>query len=229
MTADGKISDAYGSAARFASPVDKQHLEGQMAQMDGVLFGAATLRAYGSSLVIRQPALLAQRQNQGKLPQPIQMVCSATGRFDPHCRFFQQPFPRWLLTPRQATMAQWQTKPGAFERLLLTPCHKDGSSIDWPQTLALLKEQGIHHLGVLGGGQLIASLFAADLLDFLWLTLCPYWVGGRLAPTPLEGNGLPLNQARGLELLSATTVGQEVFLHYRFGPRTAVSERRIAM
>lgn len=220
MTADGKISDEYGSAARFASAADKQHLERQMAQMDAVLFGAETLRAYGSSLVITQPALLAERESQGRPPQPVQIVCSATGQLDPHCRFFQQPFSRWLLTPSPEALAQWQARPQTFEHIILTPYQEDGLNIHWPQTLALLKQQGIHQLGLLGGGQLIASLFADDLLDFLWLTLCPYWVGGRLAPTPLGGIGLPLNQAQGLELLSAATIDQEVFLHYRFWPRS---------
>jgi riboflavin biosynthesis pyrimidine reductase len=116
-------------------------------------------------------------------------------------------------------LAQWQARPQAFDRIILTPYQEDGLSIHWPQTLALLKQQGIDQLGLLGGGQLIASLFAEDLLDFLWLTLCPYWVGGRSAPTPLAGMGLPLHQAQALELLSATTVDQEVFLHYRFWPR----------
>ncbi|MEB3293594.1 MAG: dihydrofolate reductase family protein, partial [Synechococcales bacterium] len=73
MSADGKISDRTGAAARFGSPQDQAHLEAQVAQADAVLFGAGTLRAYQTSLSIRTPELLAQRRQAGKPEQPIQI------------------------------------------------------------------------------------------------------------------------------------------------------------
>ena len=63
MTADGKIADRTKTAARFGSNADKAHLESQIALADGVIFGAGTLKAYGSSLPITNPNLLEQRQD----------------------------------------------------------------------------------------------------------------------------------------------------------------------
>ena len=98
MTADGKISDRLSSAARFGSSNDKAHLEQQVARADGVLFGAGTLRAYGTTMSVTNPTLLQQRKERGQQPQPAQIVVSASLDFNPQWRFFQQPVPRWLIT-----------------------------------------------------------------------------------------------------------------------------------
>jgi 5-amino-6-(5-phosphoribosylamino)uracil reductase len=74
---------------------------------------------------------------------------------------------------------------------------------------------GIKRLGILGGGELVASLLAADLIDEVWLTVCPLLLGGATAPTPVGGEGFPSKLARRLELLDVETIEQEVYLHYR--------------
>jgi len=65
----------------------------------------------------------------------------------------------------------------------------------------------------LGGGELVASLLALGLIDEFWLTICPVMLGGKDAPTPVDGLGLPSPQS--LELLCVNQVGQELFLHYK--------------
>ncbi len=98
MSADGKITDCALTAARFGSANDKSHLEQQVANSDAVLFGNGTLRAYGTTMRVISPNLVKQREEQGKPPQPVQIVCSRSREFDPNLRFFQQQVPRWLLT-----------------------------------------------------------------------------------------------------------------------------------
>ncbi|MBW4678116.1 MAG: RibD family protein [Desmonostoc geniculatum HA4340-LM1] len=73
----------------------------------------------------------------------------------------------------------------------------------------------ITRLVILGGGQLVASLLELDLIDELWLTVCPLILGGTTAPTPVDGQGFLSHLAPKLQLLEVNTVEQEVFLHYR--------------
>ncbi|MGQ4649858.1 dihydrofolate reductase family protein [Lyngbya aestuarii] len=214
MSADGKIADKTRSPARFSTPVDRSHLEQQVAEADGVLFGAGTLRAYGTTLSVSNPQLLQLRSQQGLPLQPVQIVCSSSVEFDAELRFFRQQVPRWLLTTATgAQRAQQSSIAGSFERILLV--QTDQGKIDWNNALRQLVNLGIKRLAVLGGGELVASLLAADLIDELWLTICPLILGGATAPTPVEGEGFSLHLARHLELLSVQTVEQEVFLHYR--------------
>ena len=210
MSTDGKISDTYRTAARFPSTIDKQHLERQVASADATLFGASTLRAYGTTALVKDPALLEKRRQS---PQPIQIVCSASGQLDPNAQFFSQPVSRWLLTTA-AGAAIWKEKE-EFERVWIAPTAKGSYSFDWLQILTNLKTFNVHHLLVMGGGQLVAALMAADLIDEMWFTICPLIIGGTQAPTPCDGKGFTLGNAPRFTLVSNETVGNEVFLNYR--------------
>lgn len=216
MSADGKIADVTQSPARFSSPADRVHLEKQIALADGVLFGAGTLRAYGTTLGVFDPQLLELRKQQALSPQPVQIVCSRSAEFDPQLRFFRQPVPRWLLTT--ATGAKrWQSTVDYFERVLVVDSSVE--AIDWNDAFRQLLHLGIRRLCILGGASLVASLLAADLIDEFWLTICPLILGGGTAPTPVGGQGFSEQLAPRLELLSAQTIEQEIFLHYRLQHR----------
>lgn len=230
MSADGKIANSSRSPARFGSARDQAHLETQIAMADGVLFGAGTLRAYGTTMQIKQPALLDRRVALGKPPQPVHIVASRRGDFDPNLRFFSQPVPRWLITTTDPGLTSTLALP--FEKIILAPqkeanidSHLNSSldsqatvgAIDWLQAFAELATLGIKKLVVSGGGELVAALVALDLVDELWLTVCPVILGGREAPSPVAGSGLP--EQRQLQLITAEVVGAEVFLHYRFLPK----------
>ena len=212
MSADGKITDVTRSPARFSSIVDRAHLEKQIALADAVLFGAGTLRAYGTTLSVSNPELLHLRKQRGIPPQPIQIVCSRSGEIDPQIRFFHQKVPRWLLTT-EVGAKRWQSVAGSFEQILVVDTSIDG--MNWLNAFQQLTQLGIERLAVLGGGELVASLLAANLIDEFWLTVCPLILGGVAAPTPVEGAGFLAKVARRLELLGVETIEQEIFLHYR--------------
>lgn len=228
MSADGKIADAKRSPPQFGSPTDKAHLEKQVAQADGVLFGAGTLRAGGTAMRVINPDLLKQRELQKKPSQPVQIVCSRSAKIDPQLPFFRQAVPRWLLTTDVGAL-HWQAAPGktpGFERVLAIEAVRPTAiaaevpgnaapEIDWIVAFRHLKALGLEQIAVLGGGELIASLLLADLIDEIWLTICPLLLGGVDAPTPVEGSGLLGDLAPRLELLSVQPIGPEVFLHYR--------------
>jgi 5-amino-6-(5-phosphoribosylamino)uracil reductase len=206
MTADGKITDRNGSAARFGSTVDRTHLETQIALADGVLFGAGTLRAYGTSLPVTNPELLQLRITAGQSSQPVHIVASASGKLARNLKFFTQPLPRWLLTNSQEAKV-WEGT-SYFDRILI-------NDFEWQQVLNQLFDLGVNKLAVLGGGSLVASLFKINAIDELWLTVCPLILGGKDATTPVEGEGWLQSQSKRLSLLEVKQIDREVFLHYR--------------
>jgi 5-amino-6-(5-phosphoribosylamino)uracil reductase len=211
MSADGKIADFKRSPARFGSGADKAHLEKQIAASDAVVFGAGTLRAYGTTLTVSHPKLLQQRRDENKPPQPVHIVISHSARLNPEIKFFQQPVRRWLLTTSQGSTF-WQER-SEFEQILVfeTPT----GQIDLPAAWQHLLTLHITQTAVLGGGQLIANLLNSDLIDEFWLTICPLILGGAAAPTPVEETGFLADFAPKLRLLDSQTIEQEVFLHYQ--------------
>ena len=212
MTADGKIADYRYSAARFGSANDKIHLEQQVSLADGVLFGAGTLRAYGTTMTVSNPKLLQERTERSQPLQPVQIAVSRSGNLDTQWRFFQQSVPRWLLTTAEGAKL-WQNRP-SFERVLIGSVTEHDSNIDWLSALSQLRQLGLYKLAVLGGGELVASLLAVDAIDEFWLTICPLILGGN-APTPVSGSGWIQSQAKQLELVEVKQIDRELFLHYR--------------
>ena len=211
MSADGKITDAQQSPPEFGSAEDYAHLERQVAAADGILFGSATLKAGETAMPVKTQELITARLERGQPEQPAQIVCTRSGDLDPNLRFFQQAVPHWLVTTMKGAQS-WQDK-SHFEQVFTyeTPDH----SINWAQTLQAMSPLGIEKIAVLGGGQIVAALLAEDLIDELYLTVCPLLLGGTSTPTPVAGEGWPQKEAPWLELLSVKQVEHELFLHYR--------------
>jgi len=223
MSADGKIADATRRAARFPSAADQAHLERQVANADATLFGAGTLRAYETTLLVKDERLLESRRSRQQLEQPIQIVCSAMCKLDRQWRFFQQPVPRWLVTTPEG-IQRWRADSQGqrpFSQVLITerPFNWQAVMTDLRNGKAGLSESRqrlpIKRLVVMGGGELVASLLSDGLIDELYLTVCPLLIGGKTAPTPVGGLGFRLPKTPQLTLQSAQVEGDEVFLHYR--------------
>lgn len=211
MSADGKISDVDRSSQLFGSDTDFAHLERQVALADGAIVGAGTLRAGGSAMRVQNPEHIEERERRGKPPQPVQIVCSVSGEFDPDLTFFRQKVPRWLVTTEVGAKF-WQDG-SHFDRVVVAPTSAE--AVDLPAAFEQLRQLGMERLAVLGGGGFIGALFSAGLIDELWLTVCPLIIGGRKAPSPVDGEGFSLECAPPLELLESKTIDGEVFLHYQ--------------
>jgi 5-amino-6-(5-phosphoribosylamino)uracil reductase len=211
MTADGKISDVRKSPPTFGSERDYAHLEEQMALADAILVGSGTLNDGGNAVLVAKPELVEARLERSQSPQPIQIICSRTGKIDRELPFFSQPISRWLLTT-QVGSKDWLDL-SKFDRVLV--CETTDGDIDWELVTAKFTDLGIQNICFLGGSELAASLFAANFIDELWLTICPFIYGGSNAPSPVSGAGFTPELAPRLELLSVDRVDQELFLHYQ--------------
>src|SRR5207253_9212391 len=89
--------------------------------------------------------------------------------------------------------------------------------IDFVKALRWLHEKWrVKRLLCEGGGELNEALFRNDLVDEIYLTLCPLVFGGRDAPTMADGCGVDnLRQATRLQLKSLKRPGDHLFLAYR--------------
>jgi 5-amino-6-(5-phosphoribosylamino)uracil reductase len=203
---DGKIANAQRDPDKFASRRDFWRLEKLVALADAVLIGAGTLRAHGTTMRVMAEESIADRRSRGLSDQPLQIVCSGSGAISQDLKFFQQPVPRWLLT-NQAGAESWR-QGDEFQRILVSP----GMGIDWQWTWQQLQAEGIERLCVLGGAEIATALWQLDLIDELYLTICPVLIGGQAAPTLCDGLGL--DSLRWLKLVACDTIDGEVFLHY---------------
>ena len=79
----------------------------------------------------------------------------------------------------------------------------------------LRRQRGIRRLHCEGGGEFFRTLVAANLIDELYLTLCPRIFGGAQAPTLTGTAGDSLPADKEWKLLKREVVGDECFLNLR--------------
>jgi 5-amino-6-(5-phosphoribosylamino)uracil reductase len=218
-SADGKLAPVDGGKVSFGSGEDRAQMEALRAVADAVLIGGGTLRAEDPPLLIRDPAVRERRIAAKGAPHPRNIsVCSVLPARLAEMRFFLHPeTDKYVFTTDQsapalrATAAQWA-------HVEVVPCDS-GGRVDLTEVARRLPALGVRYLLLEGGGELNFSMLEADLVDDVYLTVCPFLFGGRTAPTPVDGAGFPRDRLRKLALESHRVGSQgEVFLHYEVLP-----------
>jgi 5-amino-6-(5-phosphoribosylamino)uracil reductase len=94
MSADGKIAATTRKHVLFGSPADKAHLEKQVAEVDGILFGTGTLNAGGTAIRVTAPELIEQRDRLVKTPPAVtDCLLPNRARLTRNCAFFSNRYP----------------------------------------------------------------------------------------------------------------------------------------
>ena len=210
-TADGKITSSSREHPKFTSAHDRRRMDRLRAEADAILIGAGTLRADDPRLHVRDPEMRRHRRSLGKPEALLRVLVSANARLEPEAGFFQPADGAGTIV---ATVED--APPERLERL---KPHAEiwqlgCGQVDLPRLLERLGERGVERLLVEGGGELNWSFLRADLVDEIHLTICPCLLGGRDAPTFLEGDGLAMSERCGLRLLEVDRREDELFCRY---------------
>ena len=212
MTADGKITSAQREYPRFTSAEDRRSMDRIRAQADAILIGAGTLRGDDPPMNVRDPQSQALRASLGKPPKLTNVLVSGSLRVARDARFFNDANTGEIIL---ATTDEANT-----EHLAPLPPHAHvwrlgPERVDFALLLERLHAHGIRHLLVEGGAETNWQMLAINAFDELHITMAPALLGGRQAPSWLEGEGFPMAQQRRLQLLEAKVVGDEIFCHYK--------------
>lgn len=217
ITADGKISSSRRESVRLAGPRDRDLLDRLRAESDAVLHGGGTIRADDPPMRIRSPERVRARERAGKPPQPLQIVVSSTLDLPFGGRFFNEAgIERVILAPAAAPEEKVRAAAGRAEIVRVGERRVGAADV-----LEFAWDRGVRALLCEGGGEVNFELFAAGAVDELYVTVAPWVLGGREAPTPADGEGLPWSGRIALDLVSCETEGGEVYLRYRVHGKTA--------
>lgn len=203
-SADGRIATVDYDHVRLGSKEDLRGMSRLRAQADAVLVGGQTFRNWPLPLV----------EDPGHLEAPVRRdkpvlnaVLTREGVLDASSRRFPDPRVELLVLGGPAVDAEAHAERfGAEVETTARP------SVAW--ALDRLAERGCESVLIEGGGSLIFQALAADRLDEIYLTLCPWIVGGRGAPTLADGPGFGPEELRRLRLLDLTRIGDELYLRY---------------
>jgi 5-amino-6-(5-phosphoribosylamino)uracil reductase len=219
QSADGKIAPVDGGKINFGSAEDRAQMEALRFEADAVLIGGGTLMAEDPPLLIRDAAVQSARIAAKGAPHPINMtVCSLLPAGLAGMSFFNHPETEKVVFTTERTPSDLIAAARRLARVEVVPLAPNGQ-VDLVEVVRRMPSLGIRHLLLEGGGELNFSMISADLVDEMYLTICPFLFGGRTAPTPVDGAGFPRSHVRKLVLKShrAGTYG-ELFLHYALLP-----------
>jgi 2,5-diamino-6-(ribosylamino)-4(3H)-pyrimidinone 5'-phosphate reductase len=210
MTADGKITSASRQYPKFTSAHDRKTMDRLRAEADALLVGAGTLRADDPALHVRDDEMRDYRRSLGKPEDLARVAVTSSLDLDPGLRFFREGSqPRIVATVEEAPEER------SRELAAVAEIWRVGRGrVDLPELLARLRTRGVERLLVEGGGELNWTFVEQDLLDELYVTIAPVLLGGRDAPTLLEGEGMGMGGQVRLRLVSVERHDDELYCRY---------------
>jgi 2,5-diamino-6-(ribosylamino)-4(3H)-pyrimidinone 5'-phosphate reductase len=209
ISADGKLSTRERTQVEISGPDDFDRMERIRAESDAVMVGVGTVLADDPSLTVDSDSLREQRTARGEPANPARVVADSRVRTPPDAGVLDDQAESYLLVSEAAPpdfVAQ-------MEEVGATVIPAGESRVDLAAAFETLADHGIDQLMVEGGGEIIYSLFEAELVDRLSVFVGPMIIGGREAPTLADGEGY-VSDFPELELETVERVDDGVVLRY---------------
>ena len=204
MSLDGKIATTSGESKWITSEEARLHAGELRSHFDAIAVGIGTVLSDDPKLTARDPG------GDPLERQPLRIVIDSSARTPPTAQLLREPGTVIVATAR-ATEDRKEALRAAGAQGLCLPA-EDGS-VDLRALLKALAEREITSLLVEGGGTLLGSFFDLGLVDKVLAFLSPVILGGKDAPSPVEGAGVP-NMAGSIRLKRTRTdlLGQDVLV-----------------
>lgn len=201
---DGKATLDWRTRG-LSSEVDRRVFHLLRTQADAVMVGAGTVRTERYGRMTKSDELRQIRVNEGLVPDALAVVVSARLDLPPDLPLLNEPDQRVVI----ATGSE-ESLPG-----LRGDVEYARVGDDLPRLMAYLHDaHRVNSVLCEGGPTLNSFLFAADLVDELFLTMNPKLLGGAAALTIVAGRELvePLEPS----LVSVAEADGELFTRWRF-------------
>ena len=199
---DGKATLDWRTKG-LSTEIDRRLFHHLRTQADAVMVGAGTAREERYGRMTKNEELSEKRVAEGRAAEALAVVVS--GRLD-------LPADLPLLNePEQAVLIATGAEHSLSDAHPGIEYARVGD--DLPRLMAELHERGVRSVLCEGGPTLNSFLFAAGLVDELFLTLNPKLIGGAAALTIVAGRELV--EPRELDLVSVAEAEGELYTRWR--------------
>jgi riboflavin-specific deaminase-like protein len=201
---DGKATLDWRTRG-LSSEVDRRLFHHLRTQADAVMVGAGTAREERYGRMTKNDELRQKRTNEGLVPDALAVLVSGRLDLPPDLPLLNDPDQRVVIAT------------GSEEELPGLQGDVEYARVgdDLPRLLAYLHEKhAVRSVLCEGGPTLNSFLFAANLVDELFLSLSPKIVGGGAALTIVAGRELV--EPRDARLISVAEAEGELFTRWRF-------------
>lgn len=182
---DGKLSTREREQVAISGPEDFDRMDALRADADGVVVGVGTVLADDPSLTVKDAERREQREAEGRLPNPARVVADSRARTPTDAEILGDEAVTYVLVSERAAKGDIE----ALENAGVTVIVAGEDRVDLPGAFEQLEHHGLDSLMVEGGGELVFSLFDAGLVDRFTVYVGSTVIGGREAPTLVDGEG----------------------------------------
>lgn len=210
ISIDGKIATKERIPFSLGSKHDHQLMDQLRAGADVVIMGAGTLRVHKKFILVKSKSNVTKRLARGMESQPANAILTTALDLDPNMDFFKNPIRKRILfftkKPKGKSLKFFESR-----CLLIQLPSGHGQARCVVDHLVRLGHKRILHEG---GGASLFDFVKDDLIDEWNITLTPKIVGGRSAPTLVDGDGFTVSKIKKYKLARVKRLGSELFLRY---------------
>ena len=204
---DGKIATVGGESRWITSAAARRAAHQWRSRVDAILVGVNT--------VIRDDPRLTVRGFRHRPDRPVKIILDSRLRAPVGARCLSASSPASTLI---ATTVRGGRRRAALLRrgvdILTLPAHH--GRVPLRRLCRLLVRRGLQSILIEGGGEVVAGAFTERIVDRVVFFIAPTLIGGRLAPTSLEGLGISrLGQAIRLADVTYRQVGPDLCVEGR--------------
>ncbi|KRF44148.1 bifunctional diaminohydroxyphosphoribosylaminopyrimidine deaminase/5-amino-6-(5-phosphoribosylamino)uracil reductase RibD [Paenibacillus sp. Soil787] len=198
VTMDGKIASFSSDSKWITSDLAREDVHMLRNQNAAILVGVNT--------VIKDDPELTTRLPNGR--NPIRVILDSTLRLPLEAKVVSDgQAPTWVFTTKSHEPEKRKTLESAGVHIFVT---EQSGRVNPSEVLQVLGKQLISSLLIEGGSEINASFFENKLVDKMIIYMAPKLIGGRNAPTFLEGTGIEkMSDAVELSDVSVQSLGKD--------------------
>jgi riboflavin-specific deaminase-like protein len=179
--------------------------------VDAIVIGGKTLLNDNPRLTVRSSALRRERKKRGLESDPIKVVVTGSGNVPLDSSFvLEGEGSKFVFTTANADKERIRSLSRVTEVFVVGE-----DKVDFERMLDILREHRVQCVMVEGGATLNFEMIKARVVDEIHVTISPYIIGGKAAPTLVDGKGFTRDGIKDLELISCERCGESVLVRYR--------------
>lgn len=203
---DGKIATSIGKSKWITGEKSRQYVQKLRLEADAILVGINTAIKDNPQLTIKDDR--RRKEFQGK---PLRIIVDSQARISLGAKVLKNSAKTIVATTRYAHKSKIRALENKGAKVLMVG--SKGGRVDLSKLMKELGKLSIINLLIEGGGEINASAFASRIVDKAIFFLAPRIIGGKAAPTAVEGKGIKeISRTIPLGNLTMKKVGEDLMV-----------------
>ncbi len=200
MSLDGKIATKSGDSKWISSQRSREKVHGMREHSDAVMIGIGT--------ALRDNPLLTSRKKMS----PIRVIVDPSAALPLNSRLLKDRSAQtYVAVSRNASAGKVAALEKAGARIIKAGTR--GNNIVLKDVLKALGKEKISSVLLEGGGNMAAGALKEGLVDKVIFFISPKIIGGKDAPTPVEGTGIDIvSKAMTVRDVEVKLIGEDIMI-----------------